>query len=203
MSATNSIYIRAKYGRRPKQDGVAAVEFAIVAFLFFLLVFWIIEIARLMYMYNTLPEISRRVADAAVNIAFNDGDALNQARKRALFNETGGTMPFGSPVTYENIRIDYLYLPVTVSELTPIPKGSMPSCPAKNKLNCINNPNGANCIRALQVSICAEGMTGSNCTPVTYQAVLPFIYLPVPLPKALTIVNAETLGYKTGDIPCP
>jgi cbb3-type cytochrome oxidase subunit 3 len=187
----------------PKQDGTAAIEFAFVSFAFFLIVFGIIEIARLMYMYNTLPEVTRRVADAAANISFNDASALDLARKRGIFNETSGAMPFGSPVTYENVRIEYLYLPAGASELTLIPKGSMPSCPAKNKLNCMNNPNGASCIRAIQVRICAEGMTGNTCTPVAYQPIVSLIYLPVDLPQALTIVNAETLGYKTGDIPCP
>jgi hypothetical protein len=203
MSETNAHYITAKCGRRPKQDGLAAVEFALVSLAFFLIVFGIIEIARLMYMYNTLPEVSRRVADAAANTSFNDIAALDFARKHGIFDETNGALPFGRPVTYQNIRIEYLYLPASVSELTLIPKGSMPTCPAKNKLNCMNNPNGASCIRAVQVRICAEGMTGDTCTAVTYQPLVPLINLPVSLPKALTIVNAETLGYKTGDIPCP
>lgn len=202
MSATNSLQIKARCGLKPRQGGVAAVEFAIVASVFFLMVFGIIEFARLMYMYNTLPEVTRRVADAAANTPFNNGNALNLARKRGIFDEVNGELPFGSPITYQNIRIEYLYLPANASELTLIPTGSMPSCPARNKLNCMNNPNASNCIRAVQVSICAEGMTGNTCTPVTYQPVVPLIYLPAKLPNALTIVNAETLGYKTGDIPC-
>lgn len=202
MSATNSGPIQPRFRVKPNQRGIAAVEFALVSLIFFMIVFGIIEFCRLMYMYNTLPEVTRRVAHAAANISFTDGDALDIARKRAVFDEANGALPFGKPITYENIRIEYLYLPFKTSELKPIPTGSMPSCPAKNRVNCMNDPNSASCIRAVQASICAEGKNGTTCTPVTYQSVIGFIDLPVRLPTALTIVSAETLGYRTGDVPC-
>jgi hypothetical protein len=203
MLETNSPPIKPRYGRKPNQAGVAAVEFALLAVLFFLIVLGIIELARVMYMYNTLPEVTRRVAREAANISFIDGSALNSARKRAVFAETTGALPFGSPVTFENIRLEWLYLPVNMSELKPIPTGSMPSCPARNRVNCMKDPNAANCIRAVQASICKDGQNGATCTPVDYQPLIPLINLPVKLPTALTIVSAETLGYKTGDVPCP
>jgi hypothetical protein len=155
-----------------------------------------------MYMFNTLPEVTRRVAHAAAGISFADGAALELARKRAVFDEKQGKLLLGTPITYQNIRIEYLYLPAKTSELQPIPAGSMPSCPTRNRINCANDPNGANCIRAVQASICSTGGNTDTCTAVTYQPLIPLIRLPLKLPKSLTIVSADTLGYRAGDALC-
>jgi hypothetical protein len=198
MLAINSHSIKPRWRHRPNQSGVAAVEFALVACVFFLIVFGIMEVVRVTYLYNTLAEVTRSAAHAAANISFKDGDALDLARKRAVFDQTNGVLPFGNPITYQNIRIEYLYLPAKTSELKPI-TGSMPNCPAENRANCLNDPNSMSCIRAVQASICKEGASGNTCTPVTNQPLFSLVYLPVSLPKALTIVSAETLGYKSGD----
>jgi hypothetical protein len=197
MSATNFRVTKP----RPNQHGGAAVEFALVLIAFLIVVFGIFEIARAMYMFNTLPEVTRRAARAAANISFNDGAALDLARKRAVLDEVSGILPLGTPVTYENIRFEYLYLPPKSFALAPI--SSMPSCPAKNRLNCMADPNGTSCIRAVQASICQEGQGGGSCTRISYQPLFPFINLPLTLPTSITIVTAETLGYRTGDLPCP
>jgi hypothetical protein len=202
MSATESGRTAPRRPRKLNEHGVAAVEFAIVAFLFFLMVFGIIEFARVMYMFNALPEVTRRAARAAANISFTNGDALELARKRAVFDEIKGALPVGSPITYRNIRIEYLYLPAKASELMLVPLGSMPHCPTQNRTICMNDPNSPSCIRAVQVSVCDTATDGNNCTPVPYQSVFPFIPLSLSLPKALTIVSAETLGYRAGDDSC-
>lgn len=203
MSATDTRRLKPGCANRPNQSGVAAVEFAIVAIVFFMIVFGIIEIARAMYMFNTLSEVTRNVARAAANISFLDGDALDAARKRAVFSEIKGELPFGSPITYENIRIEYLYLGSKAISLELIPTGAMPSCPARNRLNCMNNPYSSSCIRAVQARICKETAKTGTCTPVTFQPIVSLIDLPLKLPTSLTIVNAETLGYRAGDTPCP
>lgn len=202
MSAINSR--KAKFGikHRSKQDGVAAVEFAVVAILFFLIVFAIIEFARAMYMYNTMAEVTRRAAHAAANISFTDPDALDLARKQAVLDETNGNLPFGSPITYKNIRIEYLSLPSKKSALQIIPPGSMPSCPATNRVTCMTDLNGSDCIRAVQARICQEKTNTGTCTPVRYRSLISLIPLPLQLPTSLTIASAETLGYRTGDTPC-
>ena len=203
MSANNMRRIRIRSRKTSGQKGVAAVEFSLVVGMFLVLVFGIIELARLMYMYNTLAEVTRATARAATNIAFTDTDALNLARRRAVFNEETGVLPFGSPITSQHIRIEYLYLASTGGsrELQPIPPGSMPASPAQNRVNCMTDPNGISCVRAVQVRICREGNAAGACSPVTYQTLMPLISLPLPLPTSLTIVTAETLGYQTGDTP--
>jgi hypothetical protein len=203
MSADSSRAIRIKGKGKFRQDGVAAVEFALVVSMFLLLVFGIIEVARLMYMYNTVSEVTRSVARAAANISFIDDSSLNLARKRAVFNEANGILPFGKPITSDHIRIEYLHLGVKGGgrELQIIPSGSMPASPARNRVNCMADSTGTNCIRAVQVRICQEGNTAGACTPIPYQTLMPLVSLPLTLPTSLTIVTAESLGYQVGDTP--
>ena len=49
-----------------KQQGAAAVEFALICLLFFTILFAIIEFGRMMYVYNTMQEVTRSAARAAV-----------------------------------------------------------------------------------------------------------------------------------------
>ncbi|MGF1759201.1 pilus assembly protein [Photobacterium sagamiensis] len=51
--------------QKKKQNGVTIVEFTIVASLFFILIFSIIEFGRLMFTWHTLNETSRRTARLA------------------------------------------------------------------------------------------------------------------------------------------
>lgn len=203
MPANSSRAIRTKAKGRSRQDGVAAVEFALVVSMFLLLVFGIIEFARLMYMYNTLSEVTRSAARAAANISFTDDSALNLARRRAVFDEDEGILPFGTPITSDHIRIEYMYLGVKGGglELQIIPSGSMPASPARNRVNCMADSTAINCIRAVQVRICQEGNTAGTCTAVPYQTLMPLVSLPLTLPTSLTIVTAESLGYQVGDTP--
>lgn len=193
-AATNSR--RLKPGAN--QLGATAIEFAVVVTVFLIVVFGILEIARAMYMFNTLAEVTRRAANAAARTPFDKQDKVDLERKRAVFDEASGTLPWGTPITYRNVRIEYLYLPKSSVALTPVP--SLPSCPVANRHNCLTNPNGANCIRAVKASICKEGE--GDCEPVDYVPFFPFAPpLPLVLPRSVTIVPAGTFGYRTGD-PC-
>jgi hypothetical protein len=202
MSAISANRAKRSHAPRCRQDGVAAVEFALVAVAFFLIVCGIIELARAVYMINTLAEVTRSAAREAANIDFRQAAAIDGARKRALFDDANGRLPFGEPVTYQNVRVEYMYLGPKGGgqELQLIPTGSMPSCPAKNRVNCMADPNSPSCIRAVQVRICKE--TSGTCTPIPYQSLISVIQMPLTLPTSVTIVTAETLGYKTGDPPC-
>jgi len=201
MSEINDLRRGDNFRKRKKESGVAAVEFAIVATVFFTVVFGIIEISRAMYIFNTLTEVTRQAARAAANISFVEGAALDVARKRAVFDAVNGNLPFGSPITYENIRIEYLYLPPRAMSLVAIPSASLPSSPARNRLNCLSNPNAVTCIRAVQARVCQEKTDTGNCTAVIFQPLVSLINLPLRLPTSPTIVSAETLGYKPGDAP--
>jgi Flp pilus assembly protein TadG len=91
------------------QKGAAMVEFAIIALLFFMLLFGIIEFARAMFVYNTLVEATRRGArTAAVCPPNNINGSTAKIKNVVLFND-----PFASGngllgLAPANVTIDYL-----------------------------------------------------------------------------------------------
>jgi hypothetical protein len=193
-------------GRSPtsRQRGVSSVEFSIVAILFFMLVFGVIELCRIIYMYNTLAEVTRRAASAAANANFRDIAKLDSIRQDAIFLKAAGTLPFGDPVTDQNVRIDYLSLANSGGTLsmTPFASGALPACPGQNRQNCLVNQYGANCIRLVRARICATGGAGDECTPVQYQPLFSLINFSLSLPISTTIAPAGSLGYAAGDPIC-
>jgi len=195
--------------RKFKQSGVAAIEFALVASVFFTIVFGILEFARIIYMMNTLADVTRSAAKAAANIDWRNTSEMNLAKQRAIFRNAPGMLPFGDPVTDQHIRIDYMYLKQQggTTTMEPIEAGGMPTCPGRNRHNCLANPYGGGagssdtCVRLVRARICQPG--GSECTGVSYQMMIPLLSLSFLLPKSTTIVSAETLGYHPGDTVCP
>lgn len=195
---------------RFSQHGVAATEFALVAIVFLSTVLGILELARIVYMYNTLADVTRSVARAAANIDFNDQGQLALARQRAIFRDSPGFLPFGAPISDQHIRIDYLYLRRQGGTISMEPigaaGGAMPSCPGRNRHNCLASPYssgasaGDTCIRLVRARICRIG--GATCERVTYDMLVPMLALNLPLPMSTTIVSAETLGYEPGDPVC-
>ncbi|MEN3276696.1 MAG: hypothetical protein V7631_2486 [Massilia sp.] len=184
-----------------KQRGVAAVEFALLVLIFFALVFGVLEIARLIYLFNTLQEVTRRAAVIAMNSPF-DQSAQDTVRRQALFRDSNGDLVLGAPVTFEHLRLEYLSLsrgdggPLVLQPVSPLP----PS-PAANRFNCLADPYGANCIRYIRVQVCQPGSSG-NCDRVPYRTLFPLIDLSlVGLPRAQTFVPAQSLGYTAGETP--
>jgi hypothetical protein len=191
--------------RRSAQAGVVAVEFALILVMFFALVFGAIELARAMYVFNTLQESTRSAASMASNTDFRDDSAKDLLRQKAIFRSSSGELMLGYPVTEKYLRIDYLASVRNADgtlALTPIPTTSLPTCPARNRVTCMSNPNDASCIRFVRVRVCDPSSTDS-CAPVQYKTLFPFVDLPVTIPTSTTIVTAGSLGYDVGDIPCP
>jgi Flp pilus assembly protein TadG len=188
--------------RRRSQVGAFAVEFALVILAYFTLVFCVIEVARLVYVWNTLQEVTRRAATAAANTDFTNVSANNLVRQQAIFRNSAGTLAAGSPVTDAHVRIDYMSL-ARASDgsmtLTAMPSGSIPSSPARNQVACTADPNSAGCIRFVRVRICTPGTDPTVCDPVQYVPLLPLITVSaLTLPMSTTIASAETLGYEPG-----
>jgi hypothetical protein len=189
---------------RARERGVAAVEFALVAVLFFLLFFGIIEIARAMYICNTLQEVTRRAAALAATTDFSSATAMQRVREQAVLRESPGFLMFAQPVTDEYVKIDYLSIHKDGPTLTmtPIPTGSLPSSPAVNYANCLKDPYGSDCIRLVRARVC-EPDAGAACARVPYQSLVSLVTLSFGLPESTTIVNAETLGLPEGVPPDP
>jgi len=186
------------------QAGSVAVEFSLIAIVFFAFIFGILELARMMYMYNTLAEVTRSAARAASNTDFHNTTALNAARQHAIFRSTPGDLVVGKPITDQNIRIDYLSLERQANGtlvMQPIATASLPACPSRNRHNCLANPYSNSCIRLVRVRVCRAG--SDACDRVPYDPLFPLVPLGALLPNSTTIVSAESLGYSAGDALCP
>lgn len=186
-----------------KQRGTAAVEFAIISIVFLTFVFGIIEFARAMYMYNTLAVATSNAARWASTTDWRDRSAMDRVRQQAIFRGSAGGLAWGEPVTDDDVRIDYLALtrqPDGSLALAPI--SSMPSCPSRNRQNCLENPNGAQCIRFVRARICSRA-NSTACNPVQFQAMISLVPFQLQLPTSPSLVAAESLGYQVGAPVCP
>lgn len=178
------------------QRGTAAVEFALLALLFFTIVFGIIEVARALYVLNTVQEVTRRAASAAATTSHVDANALALIRQNAIFRNSPGELAFAAPVTDQNVRIDYWSLerqPDGSIARIRISNGALPATARQNLENCVRNPNANNCIRFVGASICAND-GAAQCTPVRYQPLVSLIPFDMPISRATTISAVESFG---------
>lgn len=189
----------------PSQRGTFIVEFAIIFLVLLVFLFGIIELARIMYLYNTLADATRRAAATAAVTDYRDTAAMRLVRQQAIFRSDPGELLLGAPVTDQHILIDYLALVRNLDNtltLTPIPTASLPSCPARNRVTCTGNPNDALCIRFVRARIC-DPASANGCTAVNSTSLFGLLPPLGKLPVSTTIVTAETLGYIPGAMPCP
>lgn len=194
-------------GRR-RQGGVFAVEFAMLALLFFLFLFAMLELARAVYVWNMVHEITRRAARAAAVTDFSDAGALQAVRAHAVLRTTPGALPLGGGISDAYVRIDYLSQ-AAGGELAAVPVTVMPGCPQRNRINCLDDPHGASCIRFVRARLCVPG-DGARCERVPYRPVLPLLGMMFPsgagavrLPSGTTMAVAESLGYPDNPNFCP
>jgi hypothetical protein len=179
------------------------VEVALLAMVFFLVVFGAIEIIRVVYLNNTLYDATRRAARAASLVNHQDATSLERIRERAVLRRSPGVLPFGMPITDRHIRIDYLALfrsGNAAPTLSPIPDSALPGC-LENRRICLANPNAANCIRFVRVRVCSDDGSG-ECNPIPYEPLVPLIPMPVNLPAATSINVVESFGSVSEGLPC-
>jgi hypothetical protein len=189
---------RARTCRRcTRNAGAFVVEFAIIVAVFLTFLFGVLEIARYIFVVNTLQEVTRRAASAAANVDFTDQAAMNRVRQHAIFRTSSGPLVLGYPVSDNSIRIDYLALVDGTSIPTPITAGLLPSSTGRNRFICKGHPNDPSCVRFVRVRVCDPAVT-DECKHVVYATIFPFISFPVNLPMSLTIMPAETLGFTEG-----
>jgi hypothetical protein len=199
LAINGSLIMRPRFR---KDKGVAAVELALTLPIFFLLVFGILELARAMYICNTLQEVTRRAAALAVHADFSDPGVMQRLREQAVFRDTPGLLMFADPVTDQHVKIDYLSTPLTGNVPQPI-TGALPSSPEANLETCTKNPYDSGCIRLVRVRICLPDGDRNSCDPVPYRTMTSYIGLPFDLPLSTTIAPVETLGLPPGEpLPC-
>ncbi|MDP3796280.1 MAG: pilus assembly protein [Polaromonas sp.] len=158
-----------------RQGGVAAVEFAIISLLFFTILFAILEFGRMLYVYNTMQEVTRRGARAAVVRWTNQESTVKSI---ALFG--GTSLPAGAEVTAGNINISYLTK--SGAEVDPPPLD-----PGDNISACGDADRAPiSCIYSVRVSI----------DNVTYSPMVSlFSFLNIGLPTSVVTMHAESMGF--------
>lgn len=188
-----------------RQQGAHLPELAPALIVFLVLLLGVIEIARAMYIFNTVYEVTRRAANAALSTDFSNSAQMDAIRAKSIFRTSAGTLFFGYPLTDEHVKIEYLALTRNGSNelsMTAIPSSALPSSPANNRLVCAADPNGASCIRFVRAQICDPQGSG-DCDAVVYKAIVPLIDLAITIPRAATIATAERVGYVQGASPTP
>jgi hypothetical protein len=88
------------------QHGTTTVEFALIGFLFFLVLLAVLEMGRLMFTWNSLAESTRRTARLAVVCPLDHGDIPIVGN----FNRPGGSGDnrFIIRMNEANLDVDYL-----------------------------------------------------------------------------------------------
>ena len=198
--------LRARLSPPSRQCGTTAVEVAVLCFVFFLVIFTALELARLMYVFNTLQEVTRRAAHELANTAPADPNSpsIVEVRRRAIFQETGDNLVLGSPVTIDHVRVDYQSLIRSPADgtMTRVTTSPLPTSAAVNRQICMADPNNAGCVRFVRVRICQPGNAG-DCAGVDYEPAFPLVPLAIKLPISSTVAPAESLGFQVGMVPVP
>jgi hypothetical protein len=173
--------------RPARQGGTAAVEFALVALVFFSFVFGALEVARAAYLWSTLTQVMNRAARGAAVANPSDAAAMAQVRQNAMFGNAAGKLAMAG-----NIDVNYLHIEYLARDAATVVT-VLPPCPVQNIANCINDPNGS-CIRFVRVSLC---LPSTNCDPVPYTSLVGLDALAsfrFNMPTFTTVVAAQTLG---------
>lgn len=176
------------------QRGTAAVEFALISFFFFTLVLGTVELGRLLYLWNTVQEVTRHAArEAVVRNFITDTDLV---RREAMFR--GGTsdtvyLPASPEITDAEIRISYLYDTNPAHLVSPAPSG-----PADNLSACADAGRATSCIRYVRAEVCEA----TNCNNgVLYRPLVGFLLavagvdFAVRIPVSPVVMPAESMGF--------
>jgi hypothetical protein len=111
--------------------------------------------------------------------------------RRAMFLTAPGqdTLPLGGNIGLGHLQIDYLrHNAQSVASAAPL-------CPAQNTVNCLNDPQGACCVRFVRVRLCDPAKPGRAKLP--YQSLVPtpgVHKLNINMPWFTAIVPLETMG---------
>lgn len=189
--------IHERRGRETRmQVGATIVEFSLVISLFLTFIFAVIELARLMFLYNTLPDVTRRAATATAATDFTKAAEIDTLRQRAIFRNSSGSLVLMTELTDQAVRIDYLSVSKasdgTLSML-PISGGALPASPRENRATCLADPYATNCIRFVRVRICDPADT-AICQAIKFRTLTTLAQFSIDLPIATTIAQAQSLG---------
>jgi Flp pilus assembly protein TadG len=175
--------------RRHLQQGAAVIELALTMMVFLTVALGIMELGRIMYLWNTVQEVTRRAAREAVVRDFTS--QVSAIQREAIFRagSTGAAyLPAGLEIS--NTRVQINYLNASLNEASPLPAD-----PADNLSACGDASRTSSCIRFVEACVA----TNSTCTgAVTYAPMAGlFPFLAVSIPVSSVVMPAESLGFST------
>lgn len=108
------------FNHRQNERGTTIAEFAVVALLFFTIIFGIIEFGRLLYTHNALTDATRRGARFA---SLHDGESeaavINEVvyGSKATYDEDGKptSAPIINGLTTDMVKVNYVGVPLDPS----------------------------------------------------------------------------------------
>jgi hypothetical protein len=166
-----------------RQRGVASVEFALIAIVFFSLLFGVIEFGRLLFSINSVQEVTRRAAREQTVRWLTASTAVQ--REAVLHPGGDGYFPGIPDVSNAKVKLDFFNTySDAVSGTNPI--GGV-SDPLENFNNCYWSE--TNCIRFVRAEL-----TENDGSPVTFTTIVPFMPDSFVLPRSTVIMPAEALG---------
>jgi len=185
--------------RARPQRGAATVEFALLAIVFFMVLLGITEFGRIMYIWNTTQEITRRAAREAVVRDFSAVETAAIKRESIFRGGTSGivSLPAGVEITNATVRLIYLTVDAGGNRVA-IAAGNMPADPADNISAC--NDAGrmfTSCIRFVEACIAVD----DTCAPsISYQPMILLLgnlgtNLAINIPASSVVMPAESLGF--------
>lgn len=185
--------------RARPQRGAATVEFALIAIVFFMILLGIMEFGRLMYVWNTTQEVTRRAAREAVVRDFTSAEIAAIQREAIFRGGSTGTanLPAGVEITNATVRIVYLAVDAAGNRVA-ITAGNMPSDPADNISACNDAARMfTSCIRFVQacVAVADDCVTSIPYQPMVLLLANLGIDLAINIPASSVVMPAESLGF--------
>lgn len=170
-----------------QQKGAVAVEFALIALVYFFVIFGIMELGRMLYVWNTVQEVTRRAAREAVVRDFRS--EIPAVQREAIFrpgSSGAAFLPAAPEITSTDIRITYLNGNL-------VPPSRMPSDPADNISACNDADRVSSCIRFVEACVATNG----TCTGFIKYAPMIGLFpaLTIDIPASSVTMPAESLGY--------
>ncbi|MDM5175981.1 pilus assembly protein [Massilia sp. DJPM01] len=183
---------------RQRTRGATLIEFALTLPIFLLFTLGLLEMARVMYLWNMLSNATYTAARGAAMVNPIDSTALEAVAQAAALPARAGIIALGANDKDARIAISHLRSDFGVV-------ASLPACPSQNIVNCNANPHGASCVRFVRAQLCASG-GGATCDRAVYKPMFArhllgwaFTY-----PTFATILPAASLGHQAGSTEvCP
>ena len=169
-----------------KQRGAAVVEFALVAMLFFTLLLGIIELGRMLYVWNTAQEVTRNAARQATVSDFTDSVIVESILRNSIFQAgTSGTVTLPGSPEITCAGADDCTITISYLNANRTPANPLPISPSDNMVACKDPSRTNSCIQFVQASI------GS----VTYTPLIAGLFpFHIPVPASTATIPAEALG---------